>query len=260
LGMTGSGKTGLGVVLLEEALSRGIPALIIDPKGDMGNLLLNFPSLRPEDFRPWIDEAEATRTGQSPDAVATATAESWKKGLESWDIAADRMRQLGMAARFTVFTPGSTAGVPVDVVGSLEAPAEGGDTETRGDEIEGFTSGLLALINRSGDPLSSPDHILISNLIARAWDAGQSLDLPSLVAQVADPPIRKLGVFELDTFMPPKDRMSLAVQLNALLASPSFAPWMRGVPLDMQRMLYDDDGRPRAAILYIAHLSEPERQ
>ena len=262
LGMTGSGKTGLGVVLLEEALSRGIPALIIDPKGDMGNLLLNFPSLRAEDFRPWIDEAEAARTGESPDAVAAATAESWKKGLAGWNIAADRMRQLGMAARFTVFTPGSTAGVPVDVVGSLEAPEDGGDgdAETRADEIEGFTSGLLALINRSGDALSSPDHILISNLIARAWDAGRSLDLPSLVAQIADPPIRKLGVFELDTFMPPKDRMSLAVQLNALLASPSFAPWMRGVPLDMQRMLYDDDDRPRAAILYLAHLSEPERQ
>jgi hypothetical protein len=260
LGMTGSGKTGLGIVLLEEALSRGIPALIIDPKGDMGNLLLNFPSLRPDDFRPWIDETEATRSGQAADAVAAATAESWRKGLESWDVGPDRMRRLGMSARFTIFTPGSAAGVPLGVVGSLAAPPGDSDAETRGDEIEGFTSGLLALINRSGDPLSSPDHILISNLIARAWDAGQSLDLPALVAQIADPPIRKLGVFDLDTFMPPRDRMALAVQLNALLASPSFAPWMRGVPLDMQRILYDDAGLPRAAILYLAHLSEPERQ
>src|SRR5690606_9533021 len=168
--------------------------------------------------------------------------------------------RLGTAARFTIFTPGSTAGVPLDVVGSLQAPDAAMSPEARADEIEGFTSGLLALIGRDADPLSSPDHILISNLIARAWDMGEDLDLPGLVAQIARPPIRKLGVFELDTFMPPKDRMALAVQLNALLASPSFAPWMRGVPLDMQRMLYDDAGRPRAAILYLAHLSESERQ
>ncbi len=260
LGMTGSGKTGLGVVLLEEALSRGIPALILDPKGDMGNLLLNFPALRPEDFRPWIDEANAARDGQAPDEAAAATAARWQKGLTEWGVTPDAMRRLGMNTRFTIFTPGSTAGVPLDVVGSLKAPASGTDAETTGDEIEGFTSGLLALISRAADPLSSPDHILISNLIARAWDAGQTLDLATLIGQIANPPIRKLGVFELDTFMPPKDRMALAVQLNALLASPSFAPWMSGVPLDIQRMLYDDAGKPRAAILSLAHLSEPERQ
>jgi hypothetical protein len=260
VGMTGSGKTGLGIVLLEEALSRGIPALILDPKGDMGNLLLNFPALRAEDFRPWIDEAEASRTSQSPDDLATSTAARWQKGLSDWGVATAEMRRLGMAARFTIFTPGSTAGVPIDVVGSLQAPAPGTAPEAVADEIEGFTSGLLALTGRSGDPLSSADHILISNLIARAWHAQQDLDLATLIMQIANPPIRKLGVFELDTFMPPKDRMALAVQLNALLASPSFAPWMRGVPLDMQRLLYDEMGRPRAAILYLAHLSEPERQ
>jgi hypothetical protein len=260
LGMTGSGKTGLGIVLLEEALSRGIPALILDPKGDMGNLLLNFPALRPEDFRPWIDEAEAARDGQSPDEAAAATAARWQKGLAEWGVAPDAMRRLGTSARFTIFTPGATAGVPLDVVGSLQAPAAGTDPETTGDEIEGFVSGLLALINRAADPLSSPDHILISNLIARAWDAGQTLNLATLIGQIANPPIRKLGVFDLDTFMPPKERMALAVQLNALLASPSFAPWMSGVPLDIQRMLYDDAGKPRAAILALAHLSEPERQ
>jgi hypothetical protein len=260
LGMTGSGKTGLGIVLLEEALSRGIPALILDPKGDMGNLLLNFPALRQEDFRPWIDEAEAARTKQSADTIAARTAERWQQGLSDWNVTPEAMRRLGMSTRFTIFTPGSTAGVPLDVVGSLKASGAESDAETTGDEIEGFASGLLALINRPADPLSSADHILISNLIARAWQTGQSLDLPALVAQIANPPIRKLGVFELDTFMPPKDRMALAVQLNALLASPSFAPWMRGVPLDMQRMLYDEAGRPRAAILYLAHLSEPERQ
>ena len=260
LGMTGSGKTGLGIVLLEEALQRGIPALIIDPKGDMGNLLLNFPALRAEDFRPWIDEAEAKRSGATPDDYAATMAERWKNGLAEWGVTPDQMRGLGMNARFTLFTPGSTAGVPIDVVGSLAAPDGSATAEMRNDEIEGFVSGLLALVGRSVDPLSSPDHILLSNLIARAWGEGQDLDLPTLVAQVANPPIRKLGVFELDTFMPPKDRMALAVQLNALLASPSFAPWLAGVPLDMKRMLWDESGRPRAAVLYLAHLSEPERQ
>ena len=260
LGMTGSGKTGLGIVLLEEALLRGIPALILDPKGDMGNLLLNFPALRAEDFRPWIDEAEAVRSGKTPEEAAAATAARWSSGLAEWGQSPARMRQLGTTAAFTIFTPGSTAGVPLDVVGSLRAPEGAVSPETRGDEIEGFVSGLLALVGRSADPLASPDHILLSNLIARAWAAGQDLDLAALVAQVASPPLRKLGVFDLDTFMPPKERMALAVQLNALLASPSFAPWMMGVPMDMQRMLYDDAGRPRAAILYLAHLSEPERQ
>jgi hypothetical protein len=260
VGMTGSGKTGLGIVLLEEALSRGIPALILDPKGDMGNLLLNFPGLRPEDFRPWIDTAEAARTNQSPDELAASTATRWQKGLADWGVTPDMMRKLGTNARFTIFTPGATSGVPINVVGSLQAPAPDASAEDVADEIEGFTSGLLALTGRGGDPLSSADHILISNLIARAWHARQDLDLATLVMQVANPPIRKLGVFELDTFMPPKDRMALAVQLNSLLASPSFAPWMRGVPLDMQRLLYDERGRPRAAIIYLAHLSEPERQ
>jgi hypothetical protein len=260
LGMTGSGKTGLGVVLLEEALSRGIPALILDPKGDMGNLLLNFPALRPEDFRPWIDDAAAGRAGQTPDELAAATAERWKSGLAEWGIGPDRMRRLGTSAAFTIFTPGSTAGVPLDVVGSLAVPDAGSPPEARADQIEGFVSGLFALIGRDVDPLSSPDHILLSNLIAHAWSAGQSLTLPALVERVANPPIRRLGVFELDTFIPPKERMALAVQLNALLASPSFEPWMRGVPLDPARLLRDAAGRPRAAILQMAHLSDPERQ
>ena len=260
VGMTGSGKTGLAVVLLEEALLRGIPALILDPKGDMGNLLLNFPGLRAEDFRPWIDEAEAARNGETPEALAARTAEKWGKGLADWGQTPERMRRLGMNVHFSLFTPGSTSGIPLDVVGSLRAPAASVAADSRADEIEGFVSGLLALIGRTADPLSSPEHILLSNLIARAWGAGQDLDLATLVRQVADPPIRKLGVFELDTFMPPRERMALAVQLNALLASPSFAPWMMGVPLDMDRILYDDARRPRAAILYLAHLSEPERQ
>ena len=259
VGMTGSGKTGLGIVLIEEALLRGIPVLVIDPKGDMGNLLLNFPSLRAEDFLPWVDTGEAVRTGGDPASVAADAADSWRRGLESWGVSSERMRRLGVGADFTIYSPGSQSGVPLNVLGSLTAPADG-DAEARVDEIAGFVSGLLTLVGRTADPVSGRDHILLSALIDRAWQAGTTLDLATLVAQVATPPVRKLGVFELDTFIPPDERMALAVQLNALLASPAFAAWMQGPPLDIERMLRTAGDKPRAAIVYLAHLSDAERQ
>lgn len=262
VGMTGSGKTGLGMILLEEALASGIPALIIDPKGDMGNLLLNFPDFKAADFRPWIDEAQANREGVSPDDLALSTAETWKTGLESWGVSPDRMRALGAGTDFTIYTPGSTAGVPINIVGSLKAPSLDWDqdAETGRDEIEGFVSSLLMLAGISSDPISSPDHILLATLIERAWQAGEDLDLATLLGQIIKPPIRKLGVFELDTFFPSKDRTKLAMQLNGLMASPSFASWMQGQALDIQDMLYTSDGRPRAAVMYLPHLSDEERQ
>ncbi|MGZ8753835.1 MAG: helicase HerA domain-containing protein, partial [Acidimicrobiia bacterium] len=228
VGMTGSGKTGLGIILLEEALLSGIPALIIDPKGDMGNLLLNFPKFRPEDFRPWIDEGEAQRKGVTPDEFAAATADLWKKGLGKWEIGSDRLTQLGLGAEFTIYTPGSGAGIPMNIVGSLAAPDLDWQTEaeTGRDEIEGFVSSLLVLAGIEADPISSREHILLSNIIEKAWRAGMDLDLAQLIAQVQDPPIRKLGVFEVDTFFPPKDRTALAMRLNGLVASPSFSSWM----------------------------------
>ena len=262
VGMTGSGKTGLGIILLEEALLAGIPALIIDPKGDMGNLLLNFPSFSPDDFRPWIDEGEAQRKGVSPDDFATSTAELWKSGLEKWEIGSDRLRQLGNGADFSIYTPGSGAGIPLNIVGSLAAPDLDWETEaeTGRDEIDGFVSSLLVLAGIEADPISSREHILLSNIIEKAWRAGTDLDLAQLIGQVQDPPIRKLGVFEVDTFFPPKDRTALAMRLNGLVASPSFSAWMEGPPVDIQSILFTPDGKPRAAVVYLQHLGEQERQ
>ncbi len=262
VGMTGSGKTGLGIILLEEALLAGIPALIIDPKGDMGNLLLNFPSFSPDDFRPWIDEGEAQRKGVSPDEFATSTAELWKSGLEKWEIGSDRLRQLGTGADFSIYTPGSGAGIPLNIVGSLAAPDLDWETEaeTGRDEIDGFVSSLLVLAGIEADPISSREHILLSNIIEKAWRAGTDLDLAQLIGQVQDPPIRKLGVFEVDTFFPPKDRTALAMRLNGLVASPSFSAWMEGPPVDIQSLLFTPDGKPRAAVVYLQHLGEQERQ
>jgi hypothetical protein len=261
VGMTGSGKTGLGVVLLEEVLAAGIPALILDPKGDMGNLLLNFPSLEPQDFEPWIDTGEASRKGISPSQLAAETAALWRQGLASSGIDNDRMTQLRRNVDIRILTPGSTAGIPLNVIGNLSPPkldweAEG---ETIRDEIEGLVSGILVMAEIEPDPLTSPEHILLSNVVEHAWRAGQSLDLPSLIGQIQQPPFRKLGVFDLDTFFPPKERMKLALRLNGLVASPSFAEWIQGEPLDMDTLLRAPDGRPRASIVYLSHLSESER-
>ena len=260
VGMTGSGKTGLGVVLLEEVLTAGLPTLVIDPKGDLTNLCLTFPGLQATDFRPWIDAAQATAAGETPDQFAASQAELWTTGLLGWGFTAQNIQQLRDRTDFTIYTPGSQSGVPVNIVGSLDAPADVSDAEIVGDEIEGYVTGLLALVGIAADPLSSREHILLSNLINHAWSQGRSLDLPALVGMVGNPPIRKLGVFELDQFFPPDERMGLAMKLNGLLASPSFAAWADGPALDIQSMLYDANGRGRCAIVTTAHLSDDERQ
>jgi hypothetical protein len=262
VGMTGSGKTGLGIIYLEEALRAGIPTLILDPKGDMTNLLLNFPDLLPSDFEPWIDEGAAKTEGKSTAEMAETTAELWKNGLAGWSLGPQQMQELRDGTEFTIYTPGSQAGVPVNIVGSLAAPDVDYEEEAEvlRDEIEGFTSGLLGLAGIEADPLSSREHILVSNLIEHAWAAGKDLDLATLLGQIQQPPMRKLGVFELDAFFPEKDRTELAMKLNALVASPSFGAWLSGPPLDIGSMLWDPSGKPRAAIIYLAHLSDEERQ
>ncbi len=260
VGMTGSGKTGLGVVLIEEVLSAGLPTLLIDPKGDLTNLCLTFPGLQPADFRPWIDDAQAKAAGATPDEFAQQQAELWTKGLLGWGFTAQNIAGLRATVDFTIYTPGSQAGVPVNIVGSLQVPDDLSDAEIVGDEIEGYVSGLLGLVGIAADPLSSREHILLSNLIDHSWRAGRALDLPTLVGLVGNPPIRKLGVFELDQFFPPDDRMDLAMKLNGLLASPSFTAWADGPALDIQSMLYRSDGAPRCAIVTTAHLSDDERQ
>lgn len=248
VGMTGSGKTGLGVSLIEEALLQGIPTLVLDPKGDLGNLLLTFPDFAPEQFAPWVE-------GGDPAQVAQA----WKEGLAGWGIDGARVQALRDAATFTIYTPGSTSGVPLNVVGGLRRPPEGTDEETIGDEVEGFVSGLLGLVGLDADPLASKEHILLANLVAGAWANGEDLDLPGLVARVLRPPLRKLGVFELDEFFPPDDRTKLAMTLNGLLASPAFAAWGQGDPLGIGALL-SPGGRPGCAIVSLAHLSDEERQ
>jgi ElaB/YqjD/DUF883 family membrane-anchored ribosome-binding protein len=262
VGMTGSGKTGLGIVLLEEALSKGIPALILDPKGDMGNLALTFPDLSAASFRPWIDEAAARDAGVSPDEFAAQTAERWQKGLAEHGIGPERIAAFKAAVDVQLYTPGSEAGVPLNVIGSLRRPALSWDEdeETIRDEIEGTVSSLLGLVGIDADPIGSREHVLLANLLEHNWRSGVDLDLATLIGQVQTPPLRKLGVFDVDTFLPPKERGELAVKLNGLVAAPSFAAWSRGPALAPETLLTTTDGRPRAAVVYLSHLSEQERQ
>jgi hypothetical protein len=261
VGMTGSGKTGLCVTLLEEAAIDGIPTLAIDPKGDLGNLLLTFPELQPGDFEPWIDPAEAARAGHTPEQHARATAETWRKGLASWGQDGSRIRRLREAADVALYTPGSNAGIPIKLLRSFAAPPPGvaADADALRERILSAVSGLLALVGLDPDPVRSREHILLSALLDRAWRAGRDLDLPSLIRAIQEPPFTQLGVLDIESFFPSTDRFALAMTLNNLLASPAFSAWSEGEPLDVGRLLYTEEGKPRIAILSIAHLSDAER-
>jgi len=261
VGMTGSGKTGLCLSLLEEAAIDGIPAIAIDPKGDLGNLLLTFPGLRPEDFRPWVDAGEAARAGLDIDVMAARTAETWRKGLAEWGQGPERIARLRAAAEFAIYTPGSTAGRPLSVLRSLAAPpaAVSGEADLLRERIGPTVAGLLALVGIEADPLRSRESILLATLVEQAWREGRDVAIGDLVRLVQTPPFDRIGVMDLESFYPAKDRAALAVALNGLVASPGFGAWLEGEPLDARRLLYTADGRPRVAIISIAHLSEPER-
>ncbi len=261
-GMTGSGKTGLCVGLLEEAALKNIPAVIIDPKGDLTNLILHFPDLRPTDFEPWMDADAARKAGKSVAQLAEETSASWKKGLDGWGITRERIAALDEKVKFTIYTPGSDAGIPVSIIASLKAPeiAWEGNREILMERISSTVSALLGLIGMTNlDPIRSREHILLSNIFQHAWSQGNDLDLSELILQTQSPPFEKLGVFPVEQFYPEKDRMELAMTLNNFLASPPFQTWMTGEPLDIQSMLYTKEGKPRHSIFYVAHLPDAER-
>jgi len=261
LGMTGSGKTGLCVCLLEEAALDKVPAIIIDPKGDITNLLLQFPNLKPEDFEPWINVDDARRKGMSVTDFAVNVSESWKKGLSDWGIPPERISQLKNSVEYTIFTPGSEAGVPVSILSSLASPKLDFsiDGEAARDRINGVVAALLGLLNLKLDPARSPEGILLSNIFEYYWSRNEDLSIEKIITAIQKPPFTKLGVFELDSFYPSKERFQLAIAMNTLIASPSFSSWLKGETLDVDRLLYNAEGKPRHSIFYIAHLSDSER-
>lgn len=261
-GMTGSGKTGLCIGILEEAALQGIPAIIIDPKGDLTNLLLHFPDLAPQDFQPWIDPDLARRAGETMDQAAIAASQAWRKGLGDWGISHERMLALKNAAEFAIYTPGSDAGILVSVLSSLAAPDIDWNShrEILREKISSTVTALLGLTGMQDiDPIQSREHILLSNLFESSWSQGKDIELTELILQTQTPPFDDLGAFPVDTFFPPKDRMGLAMQLNNILAAPAFETWREGQSLDVASLLFSKDGRPRHSIFYLAHLTDAER-
>jgi len=261
-GMTGSGKTGLCIALLEEAALKGIPAIIIDPKGDLTNLLLHFPDLAPQDFQPWLDSEQARRAKKTVEQVAMETSLSWRNGLSEWGITQERVLALKNSAQFAVYTPGSDSGIPVSVLSSLAAPnlSWNENREALREKISSTVTALLGLVGYEDiDPIRSREHILLANIFENAWSKGKDVDLTELILQTQTPPFDKLGAFPVDTFFPAKDRMDLAMVLNNILASPAFETWREGQSLDIGSMLYTEDNRPRHNIFYLAHLSDAER-
>lgn len=261
-GMTGSGKTGLCVALLEEAALQGIPAIIIDPKGDLTNLILHFPELRPQDFQPWIDADLARRENKTQEQVAEETSTAWRNGLAEWGISPEQITKLKRSVQYAAFTPGSDAGIPVSVLSSLAAPEIPWDEnrEVLRERISSTVTALLGLVGFNNiDPLRSREHILLSNIFENEWSQGKDIELAELIRQTQAPPFDKLGAFSVDDFFPAKDRVGLALTLNSILAAPSFETWREGQPLDVNALLYTAEGKPRHSIFYLAHLSEAER-
>jgi len=261
VGMTGSGKTGLCISLLEEAAIDGVPALVIDPKGDLGNLMLTFPELRGADFLPWVNEEEARRKGVEPAVYAESQAALWKRGLAEWGQDGERIRRLREAAEFAIYTPGSSAGLPLSILKSFQAPEKVvlDDGDLRRERVATTATSLLALVGVDADPVQSREHILLSTILDNAWRQGLDLDLAGIIQQIQDPPVQRIGVFDLESFFPSKKRFGLAMTLNNLLASPGFSAWLEGEPLDIGRLLWTPAGKPRVAIISIAHLSDAER-
>jgi hypothetical protein len=258
VGMTGSGKTGLCLSLIEEAAIDGVPTIAIDPKGDLSNLLLTFPRLAPEDFRPWIDEDEARRTGLTADAYAAQQADAWKQGLAEWGEDGARIERLRAAADFTIYTPGSRTGLPLSILSSFAAPADAGDTEAMADRASTTAMGVLTLAGVEAE-VRGREHTFLSALLTASWKAGRDLDLGGFIQGLQSPPFEKVGVLDVDAFYPAKERFELVTRLNAVLASPGFEQWLDGEPLDAGRLLYGAQGKPRVSVISIAHLDDAHR-
>ncbi|MFQ5608676.1 MAG: ATP-binding protein [Woeseiaceae bacterium] len=261
IGMTGSGKTGLGIGILEEAALDHIPVIAIDPKGDMGNVLLTFPKLAAADFRPWINERAAMDKGQTPDEYAAAQAALWKRGLAGWGQSGKRITELRKNVDLAIYTPGSNAGLPVSVLQNFAAPDAAliDDVDLYRERIQATATSILTLLDIDADPVSSREHILISKLLDNAWREQRDLDIAGLIGEIQDPPIKTVGVMSLDSFYPSKDRFALAMRLNNLLAAPGFEAWLQGEALNAKNLLYTAEGRPRISILSIAHLDDAQR-
>ena len=261
IGMTGSGKTGLGIALMEEATIDGLPVLAIDPKGDLSNLALRFPNLTAAEFGPWVNPDEARAQQMTPEGFAEAEASRWTAGLQDWGQDGARIARLAAAADVTIYTPGSRAGVPLSILETFQPPPRAilDEPELLAQRVQSVATSVLSLAGIDADPTTSREHVLVATLLQEAWRAGRTLDLASLIGQVQSPPVAKVGVLDVESFFPATDRFALAMRLNNVLAAPGFAAWLEGAPLDVGRLLFTPQGKPRVAVVSIAHLGDAER-
>lgn len=259
VGMTGSGKTGFCTTLLEEAILDNIPVLIIDPKGDLTNLLLNFPELRPEDFEEWVNPDDARRAGMDIKPYAVDVANNWRTGLQNWGIVPERLKWLKRIADYTIYTPGSDAGIPVSILSSLRAPHTTQNKELLNERISGITAALLGLVGIDADPVKDSEFVLLAKIFEYNWTQGLDLTLEDIILQIQNPPFDKLGVVNVEQYISEKKRYNLAMSLNNIIASPTFSTWLEGAALDIPKLLYQPNGRPRVSIFYTAHLTDDER-
>ena len=259
IGMTGSGKTGLGIGLIEEAAMDNIPSIVIDPKGDMGDLCLADPTFSPESFAPWVKD-EAVAKGEEPLAYAKKISQEWKSGIESWGQDTQRVERFASVPK-TIYTPGSSAGVSINILASLEAPPSEvmDESDTLASFLKSTVSSLLSLIGIEADPINSKEYIILAQIILDGWRSGRDISIEELIGSIINPPFTKVGVLPLDSYYPQADRFKFATKFNAVIASPSFSSWLEGESLDIQRLLYDEDGKAKIAIFSIAHLSDNER-
>ena len=260
LGMTGSGKTGMLMVMVEEALRSKVPCILIDVKGDLPNLLLAFPSFAAEHFGSWVEGHGSPDEPPAADLAAQLAAERQRE-LASWNLNADDVAQFRQQTELRVLTPGSNAGEPLHILSSLErrSASWGRDREAGRATLSAAISLVLRLLGRDADPARSREHVLLAILAERRLEQGHTAELGSLLDEVLNPPMERVGAMAVNDFLPLKERKSLAAALNTLLASPSFASWREGASLDVREWLTPKNGRTPAVIVSVAHLDDEER-
>jgi hypothetical protein len=255
-GMTGSGKTGLLLVMVEEALRAGVPVLVLDVKGDLANLALGCSSSGPEAYAPFVHE------GRDRERRAEALHRQRGESLAFWELSSDDGVALHESIALKILTPGSDAGEPLHLLSSLEHanPRWSTHASEARNALSAAISLVLRVMGRDDDPARSREHVLLSLLAERRLRAGEGATLDVLIGDLSEPPFETVGALALDEFVSVNERASLAAALNALLASPTFAAWRTGEGIDVARWMSPrEDAKVPAVIVSVAHLDDEAR-
>jgi hypothetical protein len=268
VGMTGSGKTGLVTVLVEEALRAEVPVLVIDIKGDLPNLALAFPSFDPSLMAPWVEAAARDEDGVADAPIVARAIEDRRAGLAKSGIGEAELADFGARTHVRVITPGSSAGEGLHLLSSLErrSPRWDDDAEGARASLSAAISLVLQLVGRENDPARSKEHALLSLLAERRLARGLDAPLEALIPEVIEPGLESIGALALDEFVPPKLRRELASDLNTLLATPTFLAWRAGQSIDVRAWMAPHaasggsaERKTPATILSVAHLDDEGR-